>query len=135
MQKRETPLSLAARAAATTSSSASRSSDVDAGVAQMLGYMRALESLNPNLNRDNKGELNNKLLKATLISWADQPGLDVILVTGGTGFGRRDAAGDVHLTHGFEAHGLDIADGGEAFALAVAAGVGAVDGEVQLRRQ
>jgi flagellar L-ring protein FlgH len=46
--------------------SASRSSDIDAGVESLLGYMRALEAKNSNLNRDNKGALNNTLIKANM---------------------------------------------------------------------
>lgn len=54
--------------------STSRNSEIDAGVEQMLGYMRALEAVNPNLNRDNKGALNNKLLKASLTNKFDGKG-------------------------------------------------------------
>ena len=54
--------------------STSRNSEIDAGVAQMLGYMRALEAINPNLNRDNKGSLNNTLLKANLTNKFDGKG-------------------------------------------------------------
>lgn len=45
---------------------ASRESDIDAGVEHMLGYVRALEERNANLNRDNAGALTNKLFKASI---------------------------------------------------------------------
>lgn len=45
---------------------ASRSSGIDAGVGNMLGYMRALEAKNRNLNRDQSASLTNKLLSASI---------------------------------------------------------------------
>lgn len=45
---------------------ASRESDIDAGVDHMLGYVRALEQKNANLNRDNAGALASKLFKASM---------------------------------------------------------------------
>jgi flagellar L-ring protein precursor FlgH len=46
--------------------SASRQSSIDAGVDNLLGYMRALEATNSNLNRDSKGALGSKLLAANM---------------------------------------------------------------------
>jgi flagellar L-ring protein FlgH len=54
--------------------SASRSSEIDAGVESLMGYMRALEQKNPNLNRDNKGNLNNTLIKANMMNKFDGKG-------------------------------------------------------------
>ena len=47
---------------------ASRSSSIDAGVSNLGGYMRALEGKNKNLNRDQDGNLTNKLFQADLES-------------------------------------------------------------------
>ncbi|MFH0730483.1 MAG: flagellar basal body L-ring protein FlgH [Pseudomonadota bacterium] len=54
--------------------SASRASDIDVGVDSLMGYMRALEAKNPNLNRDNKGALNNTLIKAHMANNFDGKG-------------------------------------------------------------
>lgn len=54
--------------------SASRSSDIDVGVESLMGYMRALEAKNPNLNRDSKGALNNTLIKANMANSFDGKG-------------------------------------------------------------
>lgn len=54
--------------------SVSRASDIDVGVESMLGYMRYLEQKNPNLNRDNKGGLNNTLIKANTTNKFDGKG-------------------------------------------------------------
>jgi flagellar L-ring protein precursor FlgH len=45
---------------------ASRNSSIDAGVSQMAGYMRALEEANKRLNKNNEGDLNNILFKASM---------------------------------------------------------------------
>lgn len=42
----------------------SRESSIDAGISHALGYMRALEAKNRNLNRDTSGKLVNKLFEA-----------------------------------------------------------------------
>jgi flagellar L-ring protein FlgH len=52
----------------------SRASDIDVGVDSLMGYMRALEAANPNLNRDNKGALNNTLIKAHMANNFDGKG-------------------------------------------------------------
>lgn len=52
----------------------SRTSDIDASVEHMLGYMRALEAKNPNLNKDSKGALTDTLLKARLSNNFDGEG-------------------------------------------------------------
>jgi flagellar L-ring protein precursor FlgH len=54
--------------------SASRASDISVGVDSLMGYMRALEAKNPNLNRDSKGALNNTLLKANMSNTFDGKG-------------------------------------------------------------
>ena len=45
---------------------AGRSSSIDAAAGNLLGYMRALEAKNRNLNRDQSGSLTNRLLSATM---------------------------------------------------------------------
>lgn len=52
----------------------SRTSDIDAGVSQALGYMRALESMNKNLNKDSGGELNSTQFKASFENSFDGKG-------------------------------------------------------------
>ena len=54
--------------------STSRTSDLDAGVDHMLGYLRTLEGKNANLGKDNAGTLTGKLLKANLTNSFDGKG-------------------------------------------------------------
>lgn len=53
---------------------ASRSSSIDGSISHALGYMRALEAKNPNLNRDQDGNLTNKLFEASLANEFDGKG-------------------------------------------------------------
>ncbi|RJQ51113.1 MAG: flagellar basal body L-ring protein FlgH [Desulfobacteraceae bacterium] len=53
---------------------ASRTSSIDAGVSQLLGYMRVLEEANRRLNRDRDGELNDTQFKASMQNSFDGKG-------------------------------------------------------------
>jgi flagellar L-ring protein FlgH len=54
--------------------STSRSSELDAGVANLFGYIRALEEKNKNFDRDNKGALVNSQIKGSITNTFDGKG-------------------------------------------------------------